>query len=169
MNGKFDSCAISLLLLLLIIQPAAGQIASGGTYVLDQAVIANGGRSSLGGNYGVEGTIAQSVAGYQSNGPTYSIRGGFWQVFFVPTAAMVSVSGRVSTAGGAPIYHARVTLNNGGEVRVVQSNNFGYFRFEDVEVGQTYLLTATGKGHQFAPRAVTVLEELSDVELIALP
>ena len=43
--------------------PVGGQIATGGSYTLEQAVVANGGGTSTGNTYSISGTTGQSVAG----------------------------------------------------------------------------------------------------------
>jgi hypothetical protein len=51
------------------------------------------------------------------------------------------------------------------------TNPFGYYRFDGVEVGATYILTVEAKQHQFEnpTRAVSVIDELTDVDFVALP
>lgn len=44
-----------------------------------------------------------------------------------------------------------------------RSGAFGYFRFEEVEAGQTYVVGVASKLYQFAPQAVTVAEDVSDL------
>ncbi len=54
-----------------------------------------------------------------------------------PTAASVSISGRVM-AGKQGLSRATVYLTDQkGETRTARTNSFGYFRFEEVEVGET--------------------------------
>ena len=149
---------------------AIGQVASGGGYTLDQTVNANGGGGSNGANFAVIGTGGQPLAGTQSNAGSFGVRGGFWQSFFAPTAALVSVSGQVMTANGSPVYRARVTLtNSSGTVRSFLTNNFGYYRFDDIESGETLIVTVAAKQMQFVPRVVFVNDELTNFDLIALP
>ena len=67
-----------------------------------------------------------------------------------PTAATVSVSGRVTTAQGRGIKNVVITMtDSSGNQRRAQTTSFGYFRFEDVMVGQTFTFTATGKRFSF--------------------
>ena len=148
---------------------ATAQIASSGTYTLEQAVVAGGGGKSNSPNFSIEGTLGQSIAGSSSSSANFGVRAGFWQAFFAPTAALVSVSGRVITPDGSPVFRARVTLTDGtGATRSTLSSNFGYYRFDDIEVGQTYILSATAKQFQFAPRVIAVNDELSNLDLIGL-
>src|SRR5687768_14221420 len=94
----------SIFLLILAAFGITAQVASGGNYTLNQAVVASGGGTSndAGNNYKVEGTAGQPTAGTFDNVGTYSIRGGFWSPNpFAPTAAGANISGRVVTANGA--------------------------------------------------------------------
>ena len=86
------------------------------------------------------------------------------------SAAGVSVGGRVMTAAGMPISMVRVFLTNAdGITQVALSNAFGYYRFDDVEVGRTYLIEASAKRFEFVPRTISVIDELTDVDIAALP
>ena len=139
---------------------------SGGPYVMTQSVIANGGGSSNAGSYAVEGTIAQPSAGGQSSGGTYFVHGGFWQAFLAPTAAHVSVSGIVRTVEGTAINNVQLELADGtGTIRTARTNPFGYFRFENVEAGNTYVLSATHKQFEFATTVVSVVDEVIDLTI----
>jgi hypothetical protein len=145
------------------------QVATGGNFALEQSATAGGGGNSSGGNFGVEGTTAQSVAGIHSNSANFGIHGGFWQAFLIPTAASVSVGGRVMTPDGRAIRGVRVTLIDvGGVTRACISSDFGYYRFDEVEVGRTYLILATSKQYTFVARAVTVNDVIGDFDLIVV-
>lgn len=153
---------------------------TGGAFDLSHSVIASGGGSNSTGSSGgqtfrVDGTVGQNLAGTISTGPNgqggqFLVRGGFWAFQApAPTAATVSVSGRVSTADGNAVFRARISLtDSSGVTRTAMANQFGYYRFDDVEVGQTYFVSVTAKRYQFVPRAVFVQDELSDLDFIAL-
>lgn len=79
----------------------------------------------------------------------------------VPTAAPVTVGGRVMWDLGKGIFRARLNLTDDeGNTRTTFTNPFGYYRFEGVEVGKTYILTVSSKNHQFAPQILTINEEI---------
>lgn len=96
---------------------------------------------------------------------------GMWQIpALEPTAAHVSVSGRVITAIGFSIRNARVVLTGqNGFVRTAQTNSFGYYRLDDIPVGQTYVMEALAKSYSFTPRTINVTDELTDVDIVASP
>jgi Tol biopolymer transport system component len=87
-----------------------------------------------------------------------------------PTAAQVSVSGRALTETGRGISNVQITLtDSSGGVRVARTNPFGYFRFQGVPVGQTYILSARSKNYIFAEptRVLNVQEAIANIEFIA--
>ncbi len=84
-----------------------------------------------------------------------------------PTAAAVSVGGRVSV-NGRGVMRARVSMTDGkGQIRTVITNAFGYYRFTEVEVGQIYIVSVSHKQYQFAPQVVSVSEELTELNFTA--
>ena len=87
------------------------QIATGGTYALEQSVIANGGGNSTAGNYAVESTAGQSAAGTNGSGGMYSLRGGFWNTLPGPRGGNVTISGRVLRNDGIGIRNGRVSIS----------------------------------------------------------
>lgn len=95
---------------------------------------------------------------------------GAFEYQLAPTAATVSVSGRVLTPDGSGLINAKVILTDGqGNSRAAVSTSFGYYRFEEVRVGEVYLLSVSAKRYQFVPQAVNVMEELNELNLPALP
>lgn len=89
-----------------------------------------------------------------------------------PTAADASISGRVMTADGRGIKGASVTLSSGGPERNIRviTGTFGYYRFDGLRVGETYVLTVGAKRYTFAnpSRAVSLDDEVSDADFTAL-
>lgn len=146
------------------------QIAAGGTYSLDQTLIASGGgESSNGGNFKVEGSIGQANAGTNSTNNPFAVQVGFWTgEALTPTAAPVSVNGRILAPDGYGLRNARVILTDfQGNPRTVTSGAFGYFKFEEVEVGQNYVISIDSKRFQFAPQVLAVFEEITNLEIVA--
>ncbi|MGI8811751.1 MAG: choice-of-anchor P family protein [Pyrinomonadaceae bacterium] len=87
-----------------------------------------------------------------------------------PSAGVVSVSGQVLSSERRPVSRAIVTLTNGdGDVLTAMTNPFGYFRFDDVAVGQTYVADISAKRYLFAPQAITINDELTGVTFVAQP
>lgn len=90
-----------------------------------------------------------------------------------PLAANASITGRVVTSYGAGIRNAIVVVTGGGltEPRSYRTNNFGNYRFTDLEVGQTYVLTINSKRFVFTnPTLLITLEDnVSDANFVAYP
>ncbi len=83
------------------------------------------------------------------------------------TAAGVLVSGRVLTPDGRGLRNAVVSMTDGsGVTRTVTTSTFGYYQFEDVSVGETFVMSVASRRYRFGPRAVQVLDSLSDVDFI---
>lgn len=92
---------------------------------------------------------------------------------FVPSAAAVSVSGRAITANGVGIGNAVITLNGGGLSSPMRAltNPFGYFSFESVLAGETYIVEISSKRYQFEQptRVISVKDDISGLEFVASP
>jgi len=87
-----------------------------------------------------------------------------------PTAATVSVSGRVSTAGGLGITNAVMTLlDSQGRTLTARTSGLGYYRFDDLPVGQSYVLSISSKRYVFTPssRLVSLDSEVTDADFTA--
>ena len=85
-----------------------------------------------------------------------------------PSAASVSISGRVLTADGAGLRSAVVTMTDQqGVSRSVLTSSFGYYRFDDVAAGETYVISIAAKRFQFEPRVITLSDDISDVDFVS--
>ena len=171
-NSKILKQSIAVLSFAVIAASfATAQIATGGNYTLTQTAIASGGASgasaSANGNYSLEGTIGQSAAGTRQQNAPYTFQPGFWTApTFASTAASVTVGGRVLTANGGGIRNVRVTLTGGnGEARTVFSGKLGYFRFNDVAAGDTYIFSVSARRYTFSqPTQVrSIVEDTDDL------
>jgi hypothetical protein len=90
----------------------------------------------------------------------------------VPTAAAAALSGRVFDAYGG-VRDVSVSLTNltTGAARSTRTNTFGYYRFTDLSVGESYVITVSSKRYTFAvdTRIVTLMEDLTDQDFTATP
>lgn len=162
---------ISLILIITLFSGVSiADAQSGGAFTITPTVIAGGGGESSGGSFKIEGTIGQAVAGTNSTNSPFSVRGGFWMPQALsPTAASVSISGRIFNPRGRGLRNARVTLTaSGGSTRTVLSGTFGYYSFDEVAAGETYIITVVSKRYQFTPQVLTITEELDNIEFTAL-
>jgi hypothetical protein len=85
-----------------------------------------------------------------------------------PTAAGVSVAGRVMSADGAGLRNVTVDVTSmSGETVTVRTNAFGQYRFDNITAGATYTLTARARGMTFPSRAIVVTDTLSGEDIVA--
>lgn len=87
-----------------------------------------------------------------------------------PTAADASVAGQIVGSDGRAIKGIRVILQRAsdGELRVATSNIFGYFRFDDVEVGEYYTVYVQNKRYEFAnsPYSFTLHDDFTSMAFV---
>ncbi len=87
-----------------------------------------------------------------------------------PSAANVSVGGRVSTSNGSGISRVRVSITNqNGETRSATTNTFGFYRFDEIPAGETYVISAFHKRYQFNSRVLTVSDDIQNADFTAEP
>ncbi len=87
-----------------------------------------------------------------------------------PTAAQVSIGGRVLTADGRGIRNAKINLtDSNGNTRTATSTGFGHFRFDDVAAGETYILEVKSKRFLFNLQVISTNSDLTEVNFVALP
>ncbi len=90
---------------------------------------------------------------------------------FAPTAAESSISGRITTASGRGIRNVVVQLNGGNlsETRYARTNPFGYYRINELDAGQTYVLSVSAKRYSFAnpTRVITLNEDLTGEDFVS--
>lgn len=89
---------------------------------------------------------------------------------FSPTAAAVSVTGRVFGGNGKRgLANAFVKMTDfSGITRTARTNAFGYFRFADVEAGQTYVFSILAKRYRFQAQVINVNNDLTSIEFVPL-
>jgi uncharacterized delta-60 repeat protein len=88
-----------------------------------------------------------------------------------PTAATATINGRVTTAHLGSIRNVMLTLadTTTGEIKYAKTNPFGYYRFIDLEVGRSYVLSVSSKRFTFAnqSRLINLDEDLTDEDFVA--
>ncbi len=162
---------IILTIVLGVFASAQAQVASNPPYILDQSVIASGGgQNSTGGTFSLDGTIGQSIAGTTSTNSPFSLTSGFWTAApFAPTAASVTISGQVLITDGRGLQNAQVIMSDAsGNTRTAKTTSFGYYYFDNVEVGQTYIVSINSRRYKFAPQVVSITEEVFGLNFTAV-
>jgi uncharacterized repeat protein (TIGR02543 family) len=90
-----------------------------------------------------------------------------------PTSANVSLGGRILTADGRGIQNARVTVSgNSVPLKLTTTTGpFGYYRIDNLEAGETYVVTVEAKRFTFRvpSRVIGLTDSLTDVDFIGNP
>ena len=90
-----------------------------------------------------------------------------------PTSAGAEISGRVVSERGTPLKGVLVTVSGGGllEPMIVRTNVFGAYRFENLKVGETYVVQALSGRYIFRnpSRLVQLYESLSNETFVGTP
>jgi uncharacterized delta-60 repeat protein len=84
-----------------------------------------------------------------------------------PVAQNVAIGGLVSNSSGRAIRNVTLQITGGNltQPKIARTNSFGYYRFQDLEVGQTYVVSIAAKRYTFAnPSRVITLNENLDSE-----
>lgn len=167
--------AVSLFLLTAFCLLSAAHAQTGGPYDLTHNVIATGGGSnSTGGVFSISGTAGQPAAGVSSTSfpPHFDLHGGFWFQNLAPTSAGVSITGRVTTAAGNGIRGVRLILTvPDGTRRSATTTTFGYYAFDGLPAGNTYVLEISARQFVFAnpSRVFSLQDHLTGMDFSAMP
>lgn len=95
-------------------------------------------------------TFAADTSGSQTPNEWVGVNNILISNTAAPTAASVSVSGRAMTAFRKPVSKALVTMTDSmGSTRSAVTNPLGYYRFDDVRVGEGYVFTIYSKRYVF--------------------
>jgi hypothetical protein len=85
------------------------------------------------------------------------------------TAANASVGGRVTRASGRGVANVNITLTDtNGNKRETRTNPFGYYRFNDVPAGASYVVSAKTRNLSLnqSSKAINVGEDITDIDFI---
>lgn len=144
---------------------------TGGTFQIENSSIATGGSKNSGGNFTLDSTAGQTLAGGQLQGSRFTVQNGFWTFNSTPTAARVSIGGRVMTFSGQGIRNAQVILTAmNGTSKISTTGSFGFYHFDDVAVGEIYVLTIFSKRFVFGNPAqiISINEEINNLDFVAI-
>ena len=87
-----------------------------------------------------------------------------------PTAANVTVGGRITSAGGRGVRNALVRLVDAtGNIRQTVTGPYGYYRFEEVASGQTCIISVASRRFVFSSpsQIISVNDQLTDINFVA--
>lgn len=158
------------------IDPRLGPLARNGGLTETHALMPNSPAIDKGSSFGLtadqRGLIRPAdLANYANAAGGDGADIGALEVQNIVTAASVTIGGRVMTASGRGIRNVVVTMiDTNGSVRTATSSSFGYYRFETVAAGETYIVSARGKRYQFtqSSQVVNAAEEMDGINFTAI-
>jgi hypothetical protein len=119
---------------------------------------------------GLNANDPSDAAGVAGNGYT-NLENFLNRNLFAPTAASVSVSGRVTNLIGIGILKAKVTLvsSQTGQMISALTNGFGYYEFNGVSAGESYIISVSDKRYVFTNPAqlINVDDSISELNFVA--
>jgi hypothetical protein len=81
-----------------------------------------------------------------------------------PTAAGVSIGGRVVSEIGRGLPYVTITMTDSdGVIRTAWTNTFGYYRFNDLPGGQTYVAAFSSRGRRTVTTTIMALDSINDL------
>jgi hypothetical protein len=146
--------------------------APAGPYNEPGSAVGGTGTETLLGNFGgTDPNGTWSLYARLEGGGTGQIAGGWGIEFLVPTAAQASISGRVTTADGIAIRNAEVTVT-GNTLQTplrVSTSSFGYFTFDGLQTGETYVVTVNSRRYIFQTpsQVISLTDNVSDLDFVA--
>ncbi len=82
-----------------------------------------------------------------------------------PTAATVSISGRVLTPAGRGLRNALVTVTQAdGSTRTILTNNSGSYSFAGLDIPQTIIVSVISKSYLFNPRVFSLDSDFAGMD-----
>ncbi|HEX8249501.1 MAG TPA: carboxypeptidase-like regulatory domain-containing protein [Pyrinomonadaceae bacterium] len=118
-------------------------------------------------------TVYFRILGTGGTGAAGTFRLDNFQVQAAATvsAATVTVGGRVTNSRGYGIGGVVVSINGGSlsEPLFARTSPFGYYSFEGIAAGQTYVVTVSSKTHTFNPssRVIEVQDSVGDADFVS--
>jgi hypothetical protein len=113
--------------------------------------------------------VVQSVSDINANSLQSNFQDGAINILG-PTGAGVSINGRVVSKSGRGLSRAQVSITDAsGEKRYALVSPSGYYRFDDVVAGETYIISVIHKGVRFNPSSIimTILEDTTNVNFVS--
>ncbi|MEP6944501.1 MAG: carboxypeptidase-like regulatory domain-containing protein, partial [Acidobacteriota bacterium] len=112
-------------------------------------------------------TLTADQRGYAPRNVGGTVDIGAYEFNAAPTAAPVSVSGRVITPSGAGLKNATVQLIEAdGSSQTTITSMFGYFQFDNVDAGESVVISIQSKRFHFTARVVALFDEITEVDFV---
>ena len=121
------------------------------------------------GNHLITARYLGATVGAGNGGYVNSNSAAINQFVGAPTAANVTVFGRVLSSSGAGVANARIAVSDAaGNVRYAITNPFGFYRLTEIAAGSQYLVSVTAKNKQFAPRLLIANDETGGFDFVEI-
>jgi len=116
------------------------------------------------------GSVFFYAAGNSANGDGSPAGDFIYSTLKTVSAAqpLISIDGRVLTAGGQGLRNAIVRLEGPDGVITAPTSSLGYYSFADVPQGPTYLISVASRRYRFQSRELTPAGNLSNVDFTGL-
>ena len=90
-------------------------------------------------------------------------------VTIADAAPGVTISGRVTNAVGQGVRGATVIVTDpSGIRRAATTGSFGFYMFENVEAGTSYVISVNSKRYRFAPQTLLITTNLTNIDFVGL-
>ena len=148
------------------------------SFNLPGSTVGGTGTETLFGNFG--GTNSNGVwslyvrdDSLTEGGVVGNIAGGWGIEFLGTTAANASLAGRVTTADGRPIRNAEVVITGNALEHpiTVATGSLGWFTFDGLPTGETYVVTVNSRRFTFSTpsRVITLVDNVANIDFVANP
>jgi hypothetical protein len=145
-----------------------------GPYNLPGGTIGGTGTQTLFGNFGgtnPNGLWSLYLRDDSAFGAVIRVAGGWGIEFQSSTTANALISGRVTTANGQGIRNATVVVtgNSLAEPLVTSTGSFGYYTFDGLRAGETYVVTVNSRRYTFSTpsRVISLIDSVVDADFMA--
>jgi hypothetical protein len=120
---------------------------------------------------GVAGeSTAIRVTDFRFNDATDEVYAANGTLAVSPSPNSGTLTGRLLTAFGKPVANTTVTLaSTDGRLQTAVSNRSGEFRFGGLVRGETYTASVNSNNFVFAPMTVSIVDEVTTIDMIANP
>jgi hypothetical protein len=140
---------------------------SGSVWTEEQELAASGGGSSedfFGDSVAISGNTI--IVGAYFDDTANGDNAGSAEIFATPS---VSVGGRVLTPAGQALRNAVVILTDSQNARrTATTSSFGIYAFDNVTIGETYVVSVASKRFRFAPQIMQFTSNVSNLDLVGL-
>ncbi len=90
-----------------------------------------------------------------------------FKIYGTEVATPVMISGRVTAPDGRGLANTVVSMTDSfGVRRTATTSSFGYYTFDNVRIGETYLIGVNSRRYRFRPRQLQIDGNLTDIDFV---